>query len=299
MGKLFDGYLVVDWSANSRPKTGADSIWWCHLAWNGDALKPTRIANPATRHDAYRQLSGILHRYNSEHKRVLLGMDFSYGYPRGFAQELVAAEQPYWRGVWRYLYEHVQDAKDNANNRFTVAADINKKISGGCAPFWGCPKAQSSKYLSMHKPVGKLNNIFPEYRIAEEANTAQSVWKLLYAGAVGSQILMGLPYLYQWITDDDLAGVSRVWPFDTGLMALTNAGLEGINIVHAEIYPSLIKVRPRNSQVKDKLQVESLAKYFAELDAVGKLSQLFAAKRKITGEQRDIIENEEGWILGV
>ena len=25
----FDAYLMVDWSASSRPVTGADSIWYC------------------------------------------------------------------------------------------------------------------------------------------------------------------------------------------------------------------------------------------------------------------------------
>ena len=50
--QLFDGYLVVDWSANSTPKQGKDSIWWCHLAWNNDTLEIVEIRNRATLYNA-------------------------------------------------------------------------------------------------------------------------------------------------------------------------------------------------------------------------------------------------------
>jgi hypothetical protein len=32
----FDAYLMVDWSASSRPVTGTDSIWYCLMVRTGD-----------------------------------------------------------------------------------------------------------------------------------------------------------------------------------------------------------------------------------------------------------------------
>ena len=41
---IFDAYLVVDWSAESRPKEGPDSIWFC-FKHPGDEI----VENPSTR----------------------------------------------------------------------------------------------------------------------------------------------------------------------------------------------------------------------------------------------------------
>ena len=32
----FDAYLMVDWSASSRPVTGKDSVWYCLVIRDGD-----------------------------------------------------------------------------------------------------------------------------------------------------------------------------------------------------------------------------------------------------------------------
>ncbi|MEC8241760.1 MAG: hypothetical protein VX084_11510, partial [Planctomycetota bacterium] len=36
--RLFDAYLFIDWSANSRPKRGKDSIWIAEGSWASDKV---------------------------------------------------------------------------------------------------------------------------------------------------------------------------------------------------------------------------------------------------------------------
>ena len=299
MPSLFNGYLIIDWSANSTPKTGKDSIWWCHIAWDEGVPVIIDVQNPATRKQALQQIKDILLHYKDTGQRLLVGFDFAYGYPAGFAHAIALGASPPWLAVWRYLYEHVQDSLHNANNRFEVAASMNQMLSGGAAPFWGCPRQKSNNLLSMCQPRGGPANLFKEFRLAEQGNNTHSVWKLSYSGAVGSQVLMGLPYVYALRTDPELEAISRVWPFDTGLKQLQQDDMQGPCIIHAEIYPSLIKTTATVDEVKDKLQVVGLAGYFAGLDQKQRLGELFAGHRPVTDRERQIIEREEGWILGL
>lgn len=299
MGTLFDGYLIVDWSANNSAKGGKDSIWWCHLQREVGTLVLADVQNPATRLAAVQQIKAILLRYKDSQQRLLLGVDFAYGYPHGLAAKIAPGESPLWLAVWRYLAEHIEDSLHNANNRFEVAAQMNRLLSASTAPFWGCPKSKQSRYLLMRKPKGEAGKLFNEFRLAEQGNSTHSVWKLYYPGAVGSQVLMGLPYLYLLRTDPELARVSRVWPFETGLRPLQQSDLIGTNILHAEIYPSLVAVSPESGEIKDRLQVIALAEHFADLDYHNKLGYLFGGRRQVSEAGRQIIEREEGWILGV
>ena len=69
-------------------------------------------------------------------------------------------------------------------------------------------------------------------------------------------------------------------------------------ILHAEIYPSFLRVPPLSAEVKDAAQVRNLATHFAELDEAGHLADLFAGPATLTAAERDVIEREEGWTLG-
>ena len=53
---LFNGYIAVDWSANSRPKRGANSIWIAILAPGEEVL----LENPGTREDAINYIDRLL-----------------------------------------------------------------------------------------------------------------------------------------------------------------------------------------------------------------------------------------------
>ncbi|MGA2716845.1 MAG: hypothetical protein ABSG41_27465 [Bryobacteraceae bacterium] len=41
----FDEYLIVDWSANSCPKRGKDSIWYCLLCRRKGLLETITLEN--------------------------------------------------------------------------------------------------------------------------------------------------------------------------------------------------------------------------------------------------------------
>ncbi len=99
--------------------------------------------------------------------------------------------------------------------------------------------------------------------------------------------------------DGVLSPVSRVWPFETGLGALPSRPKRDYLIVHAEIYPSLLPIHPAAGEVKDAVQVRTMAAHFAALDDAGGLSTLFAGPAYLTPEDRETIEREEGWTLGV
>ncbi|MEO0764296.1 MAG: hypothetical protein AAFZ09_21255 [Pseudomonadota bacterium] len=120
----FDAVVVVDWSSAATPTTGKDSIWWA-LHRVGDAAE-TRLENPATRAAAEAQLLDLLRDEIAAGRRVLIGFDFPFGYPEGFAD---AAFGPgAWRAVWAGLSETVQERPGNVNTRFAAAAEINRRI---------------------------------------------------------------------------------------------------------------------------------------------------------------------------
>ena len=77
----FDAYLMVDWSASSRPVTGADSVWYCLLERTGEGLRVMPPKNPATRSRAMAEINDILRGLARRQRMVLVGFDFPYGYP--------------------------------------------------------------------------------------------------------------------------------------------------------------------------------------------------------------------------
>jgi hypothetical protein len=290
----FDAYLMVDWSASSRPVTGSDSVWYCLVVRTGDDLKIAALENPSTRRQAVKEINEILRGFARQELMVLTGFDFPYGYPAGFGDALGLTDTAPWLGIWRDLAQRIVDRHDNSNNRFQVAGDLNRHISGLCYPFWGCPEASQSATMSSTKHTGHL----AERRLTDIANM-QPIWKLYGNGSVGSQSLLGIPHLAALRNDPVLAPVSRVWPFETGLCVLPKRQQRDYLILHAEIYPSLLPNERTKEQVKDAVQVRTMAAHFAALDESGDLSSLFAGPAGLTSEERKRIEGEEGWTLGV
>ena len=60
MARLFNAYVIVDWSAASKPNTGADSIWIGVLKRDVRFRLTFEATNPATRAEAEKQISAIL-----------------------------------------------------------------------------------------------------------------------------------------------------------------------------------------------------------------------------------------------
>lgn len=291
MPSLFDTYIMVDWSAAVSPKRGADSIWLSVQERRDAKLTELALSNPATRQAAVADLLDILSDQLARGLRVLVGFDFSFGYPKDFAAAL-DLKQADWAGVWKLFAGLIQDQPDNANNRFEVAARLNEKISGTTGPFWGCPKNRQTAFLESTKPY--LNLLTNEMRLCEQRiKGIKSVWQLLGTGCVGSQVMMGIPRLEELRRHPWLDGQVKVWPFETGL----NANDLG-QITFAEIYPSQLK-NLRTDLVKDAAQVQGLALHYAALDGQGDLAALFEGDPSLTPEERKIVCEQEGWVLGV
>ncbi len=299
MAPVFDAYIVVDWSANSTPKTGADSVWYCCLERRDGQLMPLRLANPPTRRQATADLADLLSDLIARDRHALVGFDFSLGYPAGFAARL-RPNAPNWLSVWKEIAGRIRDGDDNANNRFEVAAVLNEKISGGTFPFWGCPDTEARANLGKTKPPGFEGGGLSELRMTERAVPgAQPVWKLHYQGSVGSQTLTGIPCVFSLRHHPWLSDATRIWPFETGLGPMKKRNTIGRRLVFAEVYPSMIAPRVQSGDIKDAVQVRALAEHFAALDANDALAPLFAGPGPLSANERHVIESEEGWILGV
>src|SRR5215831_1180011 len=284
---MFDAIVMVDWSAANAPRTGRDSIWIC---WHDRAGE--RIVNPATRHQARAVLADWLRDPMVCGQRVLIGFDFPFGYPAGFAA-LLGLSGPPWRAVWEELARLVSDDEHNANNRFDVAAAMNERISGAKFPFWGCPVRPARNCLGPKHHRGHEQNKLAERRLIDEyMRTAQPCWKLLGAGSVGGQVLTGIPVVRALRDDARWRQHARVWPFETGLDTPANARL-----VLAEVYPSLW--RHGDEQPKDKAQVRAVVKFFADRDQADDLARFFAGDAELAREQRNRVETEAAGTLGV
>ncbi|MFT3997020.1 MAG: cobalamin biosynthesis protein CbiG [Asticcacaulis sp.] len=303
MARLFGAYVIVDWSAAEGKKTGESSVWIGVMKRDVRFRLSYEAHNPATRAEAVAQLKTILADLHKRGDRVFVGFDFNFGFPRGTAAKLgLTAGQDSWKAMWDFVIKNVVDKADNTNNRFAVAAKINRLTTDDAYPFWGCPKNAAQKWLSTLKPASYGE--FPEFRLTEEATRklgkhaqAKSVWQMHGAGVVGGQTLLGIPAVRAL---KDFAGErARIWPFETGFGALSEDALDGVDTVLAEVYPSLYPGLSEPGEVKDAAQVRLTATALAELDDKAALATLFAAPAGLSEDDMAIALGEEGWILGV
>lgn len=297
MPRLFSAYVIVDWSASSKPNTGADSVWIGVLKRDVRFRLTFEAFNPSTRAEAEKKLATLLDDFAKRSERALVGFDFPLGFPRGYAAALkLAGDQP-WRAAWDDLERFVKDKPDNTNNRFGVAAGINRRLTEGPFPFWGCPPKDALTTLQPKKTRDHGPGDLPEMRHAElVAKGSSSIWKTYYNGSVGGQAILGMPAVRRIkVARGDAA---KVWPFETGFKPLTEADLEGVLVVLAEVYPSLIKPLGAVGEVKDLQQVRTLAEHFARLDEASKLGAVFGPPKGTPAEVAADAEREEGWILG-
>lgn len=256
---------IVDWSAASAlspARPSPDAIWVGIRDATGERVEYLR-----SRTAAEALLRDLVKTGN-----WLIGFDFPFAYPSGFAQRLTGrAEAP---AVWEWLETRIEDAPDNRNNRFQVAAAVNRQFGGG--PFWGRPASLALPDLPARKLVDYTALGLPERRAVEGlVPSAQAVWKLYTTGSVGSQALMGLPVIARLAR---LPGVA-VWPFQPPA-----------RVTLAEVYPSLLAPEvAAEGGIKDAAQVRLLARALWHLAAHDRLAPLLEVPE---------IAREEGWILG-
>ena len=263
----FDRVIVVDWSGRATRSPARDSkdAIWIGLCDGAESQSYHR-----SRSDAEAFLRARL----AEGGRQLVGFDFPMGYPQGLARRLTGRDDA--RALHGWLADRITDAPDNANNRFDVAAAINRTL-GGPGPFWGCPRALPRPGLPSLKTVDYAALGLAEKRRVERENPpAKPVWQLLGAGSVGSQALLGIPVVHRLAA----ATGAAVWPFDPPR-----------DLTLAEVYPSLLSaaVAVAGDPIPDRAQVRLLARALWTLACNHRLSPLLEAPQ---------IAAEEGWILG-
>ena len=296
MARLFNAYVVVAWSAASKPGTGSDNIHIgvmrrdvrFRLTFDAEAA-PTRAQGQA-------RLTAILDERRKHGDRTLLGLNFPLGFPRGLAAGLKLSGPP-WRAVWDQLDRMVKDKADNTNNRFGVGAEINRRLTGGPFPFWGAAPRDTLTTLQPKRQRDHGQGDVPEFRHTERGTKAAPVWKLFYAGAVGGHAILGIPMVRRLKSARGEA--MKVWPFETGFAALTAADLDGVDLVAAELDPGAVAAAPAPGETKEAALVRIQAERLAKLDEAGRLGEVFAPPGSLTADAAAEAAEEEGWALAL
>ncbi len=295
----FDAYVMVDWSGSASPSTGENSIWLARGEWS--AGRQLAVVSSNTRQEAVDTLVEWCHALRA--KRLLVGLDFAFGYPSGLADAVntVGADQLPWAAVHEYFGKHVIDRPDNTHNIYAVAEGLNENLGGGGpGPFWGCPPTRASTALTTRR-IGQF--AFPyhglrEWRFTEQRAraraTTQSVWKLNCGVSVGGQTILGIHRLQQ--IRRALGERASIWPFESGWRVPERPD----GVVLAEIFPSVLPLlEVAGGGIKDERQVRSCVWHAAARDVEGTLERAFAEPGGLTGEQSSAVTREEGWILFV
>jgi precorrin-8X/cobalt-precorrin-8 methylmutase len=283
---MFERIVVVDWSANSAPKTGKDSIWFADLSLATGAIRTANISTRAAAIDVLVELT-------TAPGRCLVGVDFSLGFPAGTAEALGLTGTP-WAAMWELLASMIEDDDHNANNRFEIAAELNKRISPGPGPFWGCHPTKASDFLTTTKVAC---DPLPEWRTIESELRSRgkrpfSAWQLLGAGAVGSQSLLGIAAMSRFMQRSAASEQTvDVWPFTCGL------AVPSADTVLVEVWPTLVDLPELaanvwESRVRDERQVVAVAQHLAEVDLVASFVPV------VPPDSRATVLGEEGWVLG-
>ncbi|WP_420327802.1 molybdopterin guanine dinucleotide synthesis [Mameliella sp.] len=269
----FDRFLMVDWSGgnDAGPRPRKDAIWIGETGPEGEA-EPLYQRN---RRVAEETLANGIEAALVSGERLFIGFDFPFGYPAGFAEALTGRADPL--EVWGWLADRVEDAP-RANNRFDVAGGINRALGGGRGPFWG--NALKRDIPGLPRTKAGYANPFPERRACEvQGKGTFTCWQMAGAGAVGSQVIMGLPVLER--LRRRFAGQVSIWPYEA---------LDG-PVAFVEIWPGLINDAVRRAtgpgDIRDAVQVRLLARALADT-APQRLRDMLSVEAP-----------EEGWILGL
>jgi len=272
----FDTFVMVDWSAGKRAskRPSKDAIW-IGVTRHGRSDAPRYIRD---RHEAEAVLATLFDTERGAGRRVLVGFDFPFGYPKGVARAITGADDPF--ALWDWLSARIEDGPDGANNRYVVAEQMNACFEGE-GPFWGKPREDAFPGVPYRK-AGIVFDQVAERRAADlAAGASSSCFQLAFPPTVGGQILVGLPVLNRLRRGPSVA----VWPFEP---------IEKAQVVLAEIWPGLIEPAVKSAtgpdDIRDAVQVRLLASAFAELPAA-RLDELLMGVPDIA--------REEAWILGI
>ncbi len=268
----FDTIAIVDWSSgkDTGPTLRKDAIW-LGVTRDGTDAEPQYIRN---RMEAEVRLAALIEQERAAGRRLMIGFDFPFGFPNGFAKGLTGSTDPF--AVWHWLETHIEDSAQG-NNRFEIAARINGCFPG-IGPFWFNGLKQDIPGLP-RRDTREGHGVPEKRRCDIAAKGAFACWQMGGAGAVGGQVLTGLPVLHR--LRQSFAGQVAVWPFEP----------PAAPVVFAEIWPGLINPAVKKAEaaggIRDAHQVRLLAR------ALSGLSETELA------DMLDVSAPEEGWIMGL
>ncbi|MEX5727176.1 molybdopterin molybdotransferase [Rhodovulum iodosum] len=273
----FDTIVVVDWSAaDDRGPTPKKDAIWAAVQRNGAAAPPVYLRSRTAAED---WLAGLCEAELAAGRRLLLGFDFPFGYPAGFAESVVKATDPL--ALWDW-FAAALPLEAKAAERFHLAARLNA-LFPGVGPFWFNGLQDDIPHLP--RTDIREGHGMAERRLCEEsAAGAFPLWQMGGAGAVGGQAMTGMAALARLRAR--FQGQVAVWPFEP---------LDA-PIALVEVWPSLfasdIAAAQGPDEIKDAAQVRVLAAHIATAQRDGHLD---CALSDVPVEAK----TEEGWILGL
>lgn len=288
---VFDRVMMVDWSSTAKPTSAfkrEDALW---LA---EAGRHARLPDHhQTRHALFEDLCARISSALDTGQKTLIGFDFAFGYPAGFAAALGTDRA----GLWAQLDTGFGPDLRNDGAKGAVVSTWCDRL--GPSRFWVVKEGATFPGVPGSKGRGPeprfdLNRACETKGLA--ATGAQTVFRLTGPGSVGAQSLVGIPYLAR--LKARFGQALAIWPFDSGW------GVPDAQIVVAEIYPSLLKPVYRQDAghrapwAFDAMQVDLLAEAFTKADQAGALRGMFDRPTCVTADQARISVTEEGWILG-
>lgn len=273
MDVKFDTIVTIDWSGgNARSaKPSADAIWVSVI--RDDVQEDPQYFPSRQAFEPW--IIDLIEGELIATRRMMLAFDFAFGYPTNAAQRITGSPDPL--DFWDWLDERIIDDQKE-NNRFDVAGAINAKFEG-IGPYWGNGLQRDIPQLP-RKGLAREHHGFEEKRVVEQrAKGAFSVWQLSGAGAVGSQVLMGLPVLSR--LRKRFSGKVAVWPFEPLDTPIT------LVEIWPSLYKSSINAGPYGHWITDAAQVHVTAQIIRKM-SFNALAQTL-----------DVPRTNEGWIFGV
>ena len=175
---------------------------------------------------------------------------------------------------------HLEDTPKR-NSRFHLAGAINRSFPG-VGPFWFNGLRTDIPDLP-RRDLREGHGMTERRRCDTLAKGSFTCWQMGGSGAVGGQVMTGLPVLHR--LRRRYAGKLATWPFDAPEV------VAAAPVVLVEIWPSLLNAAVREATatggIKDAHQVRLTARALARLTP----DQLRA--------MMDVEAPEEGWILGL
>ncbi|MBT8424121.1 MAG: molybdopterin guanine dinucleotide synthesis [Silicimonas sp.] len=267
----WDSFVMVDWSSgNDRGPTPKKDAIWIGAVLAGCECEPVYQRN---RQIAEATLAALIEDELRSGRRLMIGFDFPFGYPEGFAHHVVSRPDPL--ALWDWFAAHLFDTPE-ANNRFDLAGRLNH-LFPGIGPFWFNGLKRDIPDLP-HKGTDRRDHGMPERRHAEaQAKGTFPLWQMGGAGAVGGQAMTGMATLSRLRAR--FLGTISVWPFEP----------LNTRVAFVEIWPSLIgrQVALQADAIKDCAQVRCLARAMSRLQPA-ELDRML-----------DVAAPEEGWIMGL